>query len=135
MNSHSKDRVRGTTQNGFRLSGALPRVMTGVTAASAALAAALYIFGPFSDLSARQLAAGPHSTEIGPGNTPLVLAQTGRSWGGLSKHAEHEPGTSLAVVAKADSLAGTLPSRPQWQRAERTYGPEPAQRATQSKVR
>ena len=133
MNSHSSDRARDAPQNGFRLSATLPRVMTGATVAAAALAAAFYIFGPFSDLSARQLAAGPHSTQMGPGNTPLVLARTGRSWGSSSNHAEPEPGTNLALAAKADSLVGALPSGPQRQRAERAYGAEPAQPALQAR--
>jgi hypothetical protein len=65
----------------FRLSPTLPRVIVGVSAGAASVAAAFCIFGPFSDLSALQLAAGPRSLALGPGARPIVEARTGRSWG------------------------------------------------------
>ena len=51
----------------FRLSPVPPRVVIGVTAGAASVAAAFCIFGPFSDMSALQLAAGPRSQALGPG--------------------------------------------------------------------
>ena len=123
MSRQLKNLVEDVTPLDFRLSATLPRVMTGVTAAASVLAATLYIFGPFSDLSARQLAAGPHSTVMGPGNTPLVLARTGRSWGGGS---QSEPGTRLALATKGDSArqtpAGAFLSQTKVQTAELASG-------------
>jgi hypothetical protein len=104
MSSHTTHHDCDAVAHGFRLSATLPRRAGGVAAATTALAAALYILGPFSDLSARQLAAGPHSTETGSDHKPLVLARTGRSWGDGSKHAEPKPEPWLAVLAKTDPL-------------------------------
>jgi hypothetical protein len=104
MSNHTKDPDRDAVEHGLRLSATLPRLTMGAAAAATALAAALYIFGPFSDLSARQLAAGPNGMETGLDNKPLVLARTGRSWGDGSKHAGPHPDPWLVVLAKTDPL-------------------------------
>jgi hypothetical protein len=104
MSTRTKHHDRAAVEHGLRLSATLPRLMMGAAAAATALAAALYIFGPFSDLSARQLAAGPNSMETGPDNKPLILARTGRSWGDGSNRAEPQADPWLVVLAKTDLL-------------------------------
>lgn len=88
----------------LRLSRALPRVAVGATAALAAVSAAFLMFGPFSDLSARQLAAGPHSAAVGSDGRPLALAATGRSWGAeYQRRASAGSAAPLARLARAPS--------------------------------
>jgi hypothetical protein len=88
----------------LRLSRALPRVAVGSTAALAAVSAAFLMFGPFSDLSARQLAAGPHSKALRSDGRPLVLAGTGRSWGAeYQRRASAASAASLTRIARAPS--------------------------------
>jgi hypothetical protein len=88
----------------FRLSPVLPRVFLGVTAAAASIAAAFCILGPFSDLSALQLAAGPHSVALGPGARPIVEARTGRSWGAdQQRRVAAESSRPLATLARGPS--------------------------------
>jgi hypothetical protein len=84
----------------LRLSRALPRIAVGATAALAAVSATFFVFGPFSDLSAQQLAAGPHSAARGADGKALVLATTGRSWG-----AEYERRAGAASAAASPRLA------------------------------
>ena len=86
----------------FQLTPTLPRVATGLTAAVAGVSAAFFVFGPFSDLSAMQLAAGPHGSAIGPNGKPIVLARTGRSWGAEAEvRASAASGVPLAKLARA----------------------------------
>jgi hypothetical protein len=88
----------------LRLSRALPRVAVGATAALAAVSAAFLMFGPFSDLSAQQLAAGPHSAALGSDGKPLVLAATGRAWGAeYQRRASAASAAPLAKLARAPS--------------------------------
>jgi hypothetical protein len=89
-----------TARRDSRLSWPMRRVAVGATAAAAALAAAFSIFGPFSDLSALQLAAGPQSLAIGPSGQLLVMAPTGRAWG-----AEHERRVAAASAVPIATLA------------------------------
>jgi hypothetical protein len=65
----------------LRLSHPFARIALGATIAIAVLSAGAFVFGPLSDLSVRQLAAGPQAK--GPDDAPaaIVLAHTGRSWG------------------------------------------------------
>jgi len=84
----------------LRLSRALPRIACGVTAALAAVSATIFVFGPFSDLSARQLAAGPNGTALGQDGKPLVMAATGRSWG-----AEYQRRASAASAPPSPEFA------------------------------
>jgi hypothetical protein len=84
----------------FRLSPPFPRIVAGVTAGIASVAAAFCIFGPFSDLSALQLAAGPQSLTVGPNGRPIAQARTGRSWG-----ADQERRIAAASVVPLATLA------------------------------
>jgi hypothetical protein len=108
-----RKRASSGARRDFRLSSPLRRVAVGATAAAAALAAAFSIFGPFTDLSALQLAAGPQSLAIGPSGQLLVMAPTGRAWG-----AEHERRVAAASAAPIATLARSgapemaVPGRP-----------------------
>jgi hypothetical protein len=93
-------RSSSTVQRDFRLGSSMRSVATGATAAAAALAAAFCVFGPFSDMSALQLAAGPQSLAIGPSGQLLVMAPTGRAWG-----AEHERRVAAASAVPIATLA------------------------------
>jgi hypothetical protein len=75
----------------------------GGTLALAVLGAGVYIFGPFSDLSVLQLAAGPYAN--GPGNAPAaaVLARTGRSWRASAEQRQAAASSApIARVARRD---------------------------------
>jgi hypothetical protein len=103
MNRISRQRNPDSPSGDFRLSATLPRIAAGATAALAVLAATFYIFGPFADLSARQLAAGPRSTELDQNGQPLVLAKTGRSWAADQRSpVVTGSGKPLAVLATSD---------------------------------
>jgi hypothetical protein len=93
-------RSSGTEPRTFRLGSPTRRIAAGATAAVAALAGAFCIFGPFSDMSARQLAAGPQSMATGPSGQLLVMAPTGRAWG-----AEHERRVATASAAPIATIA------------------------------
>ena len=69
----------------LRLSHPFARIALGGTIAIAVLSAGAFVFGPLSDLSVLQLAAGPQAK--GPRDAPaaIVLAHTGRSWGAEAK--------------------------------------------------
>ena len=81
------------------------RITAGSIAAFAALSTGFLVFGPFSDLSTLQLAAGPAATQ-GAGGTPalIVLAPTGRAWGqaALQRQAAAAASAPLARVANSD---------------------------------
>ena len=88
----------------FRLSPPLPRIAAGVTAGVASVAAAFCIFGPFSDLSALQLAAGPQSLTVGSNGRPIVQARTGRSWGAdQERRVAAASAVPLATLARGPS--------------------------------
>jgi hypothetical protein len=95
-----REQASSSEHREFRLSSAAGRVAAGITAALAAAAAAFCIFGPFADLSAMQLAAGPRSTAVGPSGRLLVMAHTGRSWG-----AEQERRVAAASAVPLATLA------------------------------
>jgi hypothetical protein len=89
----------------FRLSPPLPRIVAGVTAGVASVAAAFCIFGPFSDLSALQLAAGPQSLTVDPNGRPIVQARTGRSWGAdQERRVAAASAVPLVTLARGPSL-------------------------------
>jgi hypothetical protein len=64
----------------FRIGHPALRAAVGLTAATAALCAGGLLFGPVSDLRARQLAAGPTATHPGPDGGPIIVARTSDSW-------------------------------------------------------
>ena len=109
MHRHRRHRHRESTPPPrFELGHPLARIALGSTVAVAVLSAGVYVFGTFSDLSAQQLAAGPHAT-AGPGNTPApaVLARTGRSWGAdAEKRQAAAASAPIAKVARSDNPHG-----------------------------
>jgi hypothetical protein len=88
----------------LQLSRPFARIALGSTVAIAVLSAGAFVFGPFSDLSVLQLAAGPHAR--GPGNAPAtaVLARTGRSWGAAAEERQAAAASApIARVARRDT--------------------------------
>ena len=75
---HSKS----TPADHLELTRPLARRAIGAIGTAAVMSAGFLVFGPFSDLSTLQLAAGPAATQ-GAGGAPalIVLAPTGRAWG------------------------------------------------------
>ena len=68
----------------LRLVHPFARIVLGGTVAIAMLSAGAFVFGPFSDLSALQLTAGPHAT--GPANVPNAE--------------QHQPAAASAPIAR-----------------------------------
>ena len=96
-------RFKSTTPRGrLELTRPLARRAVGT---AAVMSAGFLVFGPFSDLSTLQLAAGPAATQ-GPGGAPapIVLATTGRAWGRAAQQRQAAAAASapLARVAKSD---------------------------------
>ena len=88
----------------LQLSRPFARYALGGTVALAVLSAGAFVFGPFSDLSALQLAAGPHAE--GPSGAPAasVLARTGRSWGALAQERQAAAASApIARIARRDA--------------------------------
>ncbi len=88
----------------LQLSHPFARLVLGGTVAIAMLGAGAFVFGPFSDLSALQLAGGPHAK--GPGGAPAatVLARTGRSWGAMAQERQAAAASApIARVARRDA--------------------------------
>jgi hypothetical protein len=83
----------------FQFAPALASVAVGLTGTASVLSAGLFMFGPFSDLSTLQLAAGPHATGAST-STPasIVLARTGRSWGAAAQ--QHQAAAASAPLAR-----------------------------------
>jgi hypothetical protein len=70
----------------FQFAPALARVATGLTGTASVMSAGIFMFGPFSDLSTLQLAAGPHAASAASfAPAPIVLARTGRAWGAAAQ--------------------------------------------------
>lgn len=92
--------------NRFQCSPALARVAIGLTGTASMMSSGVFVFGPFSDLSTLQLAAGP-SHAIGTAISeaaPIVHANTGRSW---AAYVQHRPSAVAAAhVARPDELNG-----------------------------
>lgn len=63
-----------------RLARPLAGIALGLTVAIAVVGAGAYVFGPFSDLSVRQLAAGPPAAHPPDALPAIVYARTGRAW-------------------------------------------------------
>ena len=71
---------KNSDERTFRIGHPALRTAAGLTAATAALCAGGLLFGPVSDLRARQLAAGPSATRPGPDGQPIIVARTHASW-------------------------------------------------------
>ena len=83
----------------------LARRAVGAIGTAAVMSAGFLVFGPFSDLSTLQLAAGPAATQGAAATpAPIVLAPTGRAWGqaALQRQAAAAASAPLARVAKSD---------------------------------
>ena len=86
----------------YRFGSRIVRIIVGAAAALAALGGGYALFGPFSDLSAEQLAAGPNAQSVGPNGQPIVLARTGRAWGAQAQQrAVLAASAPIATVARA----------------------------------
>lgn len=72
---------RTPARHSFRLTHPAPRVVVGTIAALAALSASYQLFGPMSDLNARQLAAGPSAAGLDPERSAIDMARTDHSRG------------------------------------------------------
>jgi len=101
MCRHPKTRKADScpTTPSLRIGRALPRIAAGVTAALAAVSAALCVFGPLSDQRAQQLAAEPQANALG--QEPLDPAASGRSWG-----TQYQPQTEAKSVAPSPRAVG-----------------------------
>jgi hypothetical protein len=80
--------------------------LVGIVGATAIVSAGLQMFGPFSDLSALQLAAGPRAT-AGTTSAPaaIVMAHTGRQWAGAAAQRQADAASaSVMRMAHADNL-------------------------------
>ena len=97
MHRHHRHRESASAPR-YQIGHPLARIALGSTVAIAVLSAGFYVFVPFSDLSAQQLAAGPTATSSGSTPAPVVLARTGRSWGAAAL--ERQAAASSAPVAK-----------------------------------
>ena len=104
---HRRHRHReATSPPRFEIGHPLARIALGSTAAVAVLSAGVFVFGPFSDLSALQLAAGPQATSSGNTPAPIVLARTGRSWGAAAEQRQAAASAPIAKVARSDNPHG-----------------------------
>lgn len=96
---------KSTPREHLELTRALARRAIGAVGTAAVMSAGFLVFGPFSDLSTLQLAAGPTATR-GPGSMPalIVLAPTGRAWGEAALERQAAAASApLARVAKSDA--------------------------------
>lgn len=76
------------------------RVAVGIIASAAIVSGLGFIFGPFSDLSAMQLAAGPGASAADGSVAAIVTANTGRAWGSAAlqrQAAASAPAMKLAM--------------------------------------
>lgn len=86
----------------FQFAPALARVAIGLTGTASVMSAGIVMFGPFSDLSTLQLAAGPHATSAESSvPAPIVLARTGRAWAAAAEQRQAVAASApLAQVAR-----------------------------------
>ena len=97
MHRHHRQRD-SARQPRFQFVNPIARVVVGSTAAIAALCAGAFVFGPFSDLSAMQLAAGPWAQTPAGAPASSVVAQTGRAWGAAAE--QRQAAAASAPVAR-----------------------------------
>ena len=99
-------RFKSTTpRDRLELTRPLARRAVGAIGTAAVMSAGFLVFGPFSDLSTLQLAAGPAATQGAAATpAPIVLAPTGRAWGqaALQRQAAAAASAPLAHVANSD---------------------------------
>lgn len=88
----------------FQFAPALARVAMGLTGTASVMSAGVFIFGPFSDLSTLQLAAGPHATSASTSTpNPILLTHTGRAWAAAAQQRQAAATSApLARVARRD---------------------------------
>ena len=77
---HRLQRHEHAPEPHLRIGYPFARFALGITVAVAIVGAGAFVFGPFSDLSAQQLAAGPHAAGSDNAPAPIVYARTGRAW-------------------------------------------------------
>lgn len=84
----------------------LARALVGAVGTAAILCGGLFVFGPFSDLSTLQLAAGPQATApAGSAPAAIVLGRTGRAWGAEAQQRYAVAASApLVRVARRDEL-------------------------------
>ena len=90
----------------FELTPTLARAVVGTVGTAAVMCAGVFVFGPFSDLSALQLAAGPQATSAA-GSQPaaIVMAQTGRAWGEAAQQRQAAAASApMARVARREEV-------------------------------
>ena len=90
----------------FQLSPPFARIVLGGTVAIAVLSAGALVFGPISDLSVLQLAAGPHAHGAsGALASVVVLAHTGRAWGPDAEQRQTAAASSAPItrIARRDT--------------------------------
>ncbi|MEP6874872.1 MAG: hypothetical protein ABI887_10950 [Burkholderiales bacterium] len=88
----------------LQLSHPFARLVLGGTVAVAVLGAGAFVFGPFSDLSALQLAAGPNAQGASGAPAATVLARTGRSWGAIAQQRQAAAASApIARIARRDT--------------------------------
>ena len=88
----------------LHLSHPFARIVLGGTVAIAVLGAGAYVFGPFSDLSALQLAASPNAQGPSGASAAPVLARTGRSWAATAQQRQAAAASApLARIARRDT--------------------------------
>lgn len=90
----------------LRLSNPFARIALGGTVAIAVLSAGAFVFGPFSDLSVLQLAAGPHATTAsGSAPAAILFAHSGRNWGEAAQQRQAAAASApLARVARREEF-------------------------------
>lgn len=102
MHRHHRHRERAPEPR-LQLSHPFARVALGGTIAVAVLSAGAFVFGPFSDLSILQLAAGPPAS--GPDVTPAatLLARIDRSPAPTARPGPSAASTPVARLARRDT--------------------------------
>jgi len=102
---HPHRRRDSAPQPRFQLSPPFARLVLGGTVAIAVLSAGALVFGPFSDLSVLQLAAGPHAQGAGGMPASAVLAHTGRAWGPDAEQRQAADASSAPItrIARRDT--------------------------------
>lgn len=94
-----------TSNDRLQLTRPFARRAIGAVGSVAVTGAGFLVFGPFSDLSTAQLAAGPQAVQAGSTEPALiVLAPTGRAWGQAAQQRQAAAAASapLAQVARRD---------------------------------
>ena len=104
----SRDAPKKLDELNFRLLSLTARLVTGGTAALVALSACYALFGPYSDLSAMQLAAGPGCTQPGESHRAGLSPRAGR--GCASTEAERTA-SSTATTRIARAAAAPMRTR------------------------